>query len=993
MKVCKISYDYPVKLYTKGNRNEAGIINRGVSTNPFTENIYHGRDLVTFKAKNFESTVTDNYFKLPQGCTPDDFQLEAARGIYEGKNVITEAPTGTGKTAIAYYAAKKNMEEGKKTFYTTPLKALSNQKLLEFKKIFGREFGEENVGILTGERRENPNAPIVIMTTEVYRNMAHDNMYEHSNPIMENIGTVIFDEMHYMDDPERGTVWEEAIMYTPEDVQMLGLSATIGNAQHINNWIDSIKDKETKLVSMPEEKRHVPLVYDSFVTSTYLAEEKQIKQALKKGVEYDSGRILRRPELSDYKTALNKLSKEEKLPAIFFVFSKRFSREILDYLEKEGPDLTTKEEKKEISEILDNYSSKKYLGSDINIQALKKGYAVHNAGILPEQKEMIEELFQKKLLKVVIATETLAAGINMPAKTVLLSRPYKPTSNMEGIKTSRNEVTLTPNEFKQMSGRAGRRGIDEVGYVYTMSSNKASEEEFEELKNAPSNPIRSKYNPDYSFLSGYYQFNENDYYLSKLFEKSFKAYDEDEKVKKQNAQNLLSDAAKRTQVLLDRDFLKIENGIIKPTIKSNMASKIKGFDTLSLVETVADKTFKGLSPEALAAVVGMIANPADYKDTVLSSDSYLNEIFYNTSNSIYSVYDNMAKSVSEGLNELGFKFENFKNLNEVLETVQNIEVPDTPLYDIKMEMYILNSQKEKLKTINSNRTNYSFEEVYKLMKMGYTIPSGALEKIRVDVESYKKKNNIKSFDSQITDITSQIKELETNSKESGRKTKKRNEREISELSKKIDELMLMKYIDENIYNEIGENYKYTKEHSLKAIDKRLQELQSEYSKLTLKDRLCSQIQGMIGMEKYAMTKDFEYEDEENKSTVAYSISEFLKKTESVNLTEVNNNIENPKTEYGISSPKLLYNWARLNKINPDGISNWKVLLRMYADDFDEGAVYKKVTQTADLLGQIRDIAQSGIKMAESEEERKYYINLKNTAIEAKKLIINDPVHL
>ena len=196
--------------------------------------VYFGRDLVTAQmfpsSKNFADTVNENYFQLPPNCTPDQFQLDAGSALNQNKDVLVEAPTGTGKTAIAHYVATKNMHEGKTTFYTTPLKALSNQKLLEFRKVYG----DENVGILTGDRRENVEAPIVIMTTEVYRNMALSHRYGAEVPIMDNLGTVIFDEFHYLGDPERGPVWEESLMYTPTDVQTLELSATIGNPKELS---------------------------------------------------------------------------------------------------------------------------------------------------------------------------------------------------------------------------------------------------------------------------------------------------------------------------------------------------------------------------------------------------------------------------------------------------------------------------------------------------------------------------------------------------------------------------------------------------------------------------------------------------------------------------------------------------------------------------------------------------------------------------------------
>ncbi len=989
MKISKISYNQVninnIQRIKKTTFQDNKIQYSSNVTTPI--NSYKGVDLVSFKSGNFEQTINDNYFKLPKGCTPDDFQIKAAQSLYNGNHVITEAPTGIGKTAIGCYVISKNLADNKKTIYTTPLKALSNQKLSEFQKIYG----QENVGIMTGDRRLNPNAPIIVMTTEVYRNMALANMYENNNPIMKDVGTVIFDEMHFMDDEDRGKIWEESVMYTPENIQMLGLSATIGNSKDLNNWINDIKNKKSDLISVGEEARPVPLLFENFETSSYIDEEKRIKNANKKGKSVNFPDKMKRPELSDYKNVLNVLKKEGRLPAIFFVFSKKFSREILDYLQLEGPDLTTRDEKKEISKIIEEYNQKNYLGTDLNIRALEKGYAVHNAGILPEQKELIEELFQKKLVKVVIATETLAAGINMPAKTVLLSRPYKPTSNLEGMKISRNEAVLTPNEFKQMSGRAGRRGIDEKGYVYTMLANKDSELEFNELKNSECNPIRSKYSPDYSFLSGYYKYNPYEEELKYIFEKSFNAFSNDDKIRKQNISNLMDLAQKRTNVLTDRGFLTNNEGFIHPSKKGLMASAIKGYDTLSLIETIENGDLKGISPEGLAAFAGLVANPADYKDTVIYPGEKFNNIFAQNTNSIFKVYDYLQKSISEILEQFGYKFEDFNNLQEMLDFADNITKPDKSFYDIKMELYIIDSQIKKLKTINSPRKNISPEDVYKVLKQEHTISSATLENTIEKVEHYKKKNNIKDFEAYINSLKEKIESLKSSN--NNKKAQKRNEREIEDLTKEIDTAIVMSYLDNNLYNVIGENYKFTKQHSLKKLETEYSALNDEYLRLTQKDKLTGQIKGMMGIENYAVKNNFDMEDEQNQDILPNSLNQFLKNTESVNLTEQANLLETHMPEYGLSSPTMLYHWARMNKINPDGISNWKIFLKLFSNDNDEGSVYKKITQTADLLSQIKEIAFVGIKESQDPYERKYYEDLKNTAIEAKKLIINDPVHL
>ena len=202
-----------------------GINNKNIL--PFTSSI-----------SDFDRTVNANYFKLPATAKPDVFQLAAAQNIFLDNDVLVTAPTGTGKTAIAHYAIGKNMRDGKKTFYTTPLKALSNEKFRDFQKIYGFE----NVGILTGDTKINSEAPIIIMTTEVYRNMVFGDKFGHKNDLLNNLKTVIFDELHYMGDIDRGGIWEQSIFLSKPETQLLSLSATIGNNKEIASWMSQIRD-------------------------------------------------------------------------------------------------------------------------------------------------------------------------------------------------------------------------------------------------------------------------------------------------------------------------------------------------------------------------------------------------------------------------------------------------------------------------------------------------------------------------------------------------------------------------------------------------------------------------------------------------------------------------------------------------------------------------------------------------------------------------------
>ena len=312
--------------------------------------------------KDYKSTVEeDNCFQFKPGLKPDVFQNAAAQNLYLSNDVLVTAPTGTGKTAIAQYVMSKNLNEGKRTFYTTPLKALSNEKFLSFSKMYGKE----NVGLLTGDSKINTNAPIIVMTTEVYRNMAASNLFNTGN-IPDTLKTVIFDELQYLGDIDRGGIWEQSIMYTPKNVQILSLSATIGNNEEINNWIASVKhnkpesttpdenykpvlDNITKsvLINVPPQNRHVPLNYEIEHAVAEIkvprggSKAEKIK-AKKEGARLSQS-IYAKPKDDNYKTLTKKLNAEGKLPAIYFVFSKKECRHLLKLLSTESEILTTED--------------------------------------------------------------------------------------------------------------------------------------------------------------------------------------------------------------------------------------------------------------------------------------------------------------------------------------------------------------------------------------------------------------------------------------------------------------------------------------------------------------------------------------------------------------------------------------------------------------------------------------------------------------------------
>lgn len=420
---------------------------------------------------------------------PDEFQKEAFDYIDESKSIVVCAPTGAGKTCIAEHAIHRALEENTRLFYTTPLKALSNQKFYDF----GKKYGEGNVGLLTGDTSINREAPIVVMTTEVYRNMLYNTNFGKTRDTMRDVKYVVLDEVHYMNDEQRGTVWEESIIYCPPTVQIIALSATIANSQQLCDWINTVHSG-TKLVYT--DFRPVPLRHYYFDSSKpydilpLLTPEGKLNKKIKpeKRMNFHSRQAKKQNSVRD---VINVLHKKDMLPAIFFTFSRKKCDENMEKCAQINlitPD-EAKQIRQEVSEFLKEYS---YLENNKNLEYLYNGVASHHAGLLPAWKLLVERLFQKGLIKVVFATETLAAGINMPARTTVISAISK--------RTDSGHRMLSANEFLQMSGRAGRRGMDKIGYVVVMGTQFQTPEEVAELVKSSSNPLESRFSPSYSMV-------------------------------------------------------------------------------------------------------------------------------------------------------------------------------------------------------------------------------------------------------------------------------------------------------------------------------------------------------------------------------------------------------------------------------------------------------------------------------------------------------------
>ena len=419
----------------------------------------------------------------------DDFQKDACNCIDNGESVVVCAPTGAGKTVIAQHAIHRALEQGLRVFYTTPLKALSNQKYYDF----GEKYGQDKVGLLTGDTSINRNAQIVVMTTEVFRNMLYGTNFGAVADNMKDVRYVVLDEVHYMNDEQRGTVWEESIIYCPTNVQIIALSATVANAQELTDWINTVHSK-TELVDT--DFRPVPLRFFYFDSSQpykllpLLTPSGQLNKKIKpEKREFHKGK--RKSPKSPVNDVIRNLAQNDMLPAIYFTFSRKKCDEQMERCA--SLELVSRAEQAQIKQFIDEYIAEyPHLYNNKHLDYLMCGVASHHAGLLPAWKNLVEKLFQKGLIKVVFATETLAAGINMPARTTVISSTSK--------RTDSGHRMLTASEFLQMSGRAGRRGMDEIGYVVIVGTPFQTPEEVAELVLSDANPLESRFSPSYSMV-------------------------------------------------------------------------------------------------------------------------------------------------------------------------------------------------------------------------------------------------------------------------------------------------------------------------------------------------------------------------------------------------------------------------------------------------------------------------------------------------------------
>ena len=475
-------------------------------------------------------------FAASQRFELDPFQIAGCHALEDGRSVLVAAPTGAGKTIVGEFAIHLAMREpavgglGDKAFYTTPIKALSNQKFRELQDVYGAD----EVGLLTGDTNINGNARIVVMTTEVLRNM----LYADSSAL-RGLRYVVMDEVHYLADRFRGAVWEEIIIHLPAAVRLISLSATVSNAEEFGDWLDTVRGDTEVIVS---EIRPVPLEQHVLVRGDLLPlfddragiataqvnqelmrirsfkganfennrRAQSMRSAANRGRGYEAARHrpnkggtrpvrsanVQRIERLDRPEVVKLLQRSSLLPAIFFIFSRVGCDAAVQQVRRSGVKLTTPEERAEIRALVEE-RTRALLDEDLAVLGyyewldnLERGVASHHAGLLPAFKEVVEDLFKRKLVKVVFATETLALGINMPARTVVLEKLEK--FNGEA------RVAITSGEYTQLTGRAGRRGIDVEGHAVIQWTEGVDPQQVAALASRRTYPLNSSFRPTYN---------------------------------------------------------------------------------------------------------------------------------------------------------------------------------------------------------------------------------------------------------------------------------------------------------------------------------------------------------------------------------------------------------------------------------------------------------------------------------------------------------------
>jgi len=512
------------------------------------------------------------------------FQSKAIEGIDAGRSVLVAAPTGAGKTLVADYAIEHSFVEGKRIIYTAPVKALSNQKFRDFREDHG-----DDVGIMTGDVTINPEAPLLIMTTEVFRNTIFE-----SPERLEHVEFVVFDEVHYLDDPERGTVWEESILYAPLHIRILALSATVPNIEQLAGWMRKTRKCEVDVVI--ETERPVPLHHYLYVPDAGPKELRQLKGVLHKPPHK---RRFRTDGMPRHPIAY--AVREGWLPVLYFCFSRRDCEKLCERQAKR--ELLSKEERREVLALFDDLARRYEVDGQPGTARLRRfagsGALYHHAGLLPIYKEIVERLFTTGSVKLLFATETFALGVNMPAKCVIFDTLRK----FDGVDVN----YLKTRDYLQMAGRAGRQGIDDEGLVLArVWLDDVSYPALQRITEGECEGVTSRFNLSYSTLLNLFTRLGKDVHTA--YDKSFAHYQETKHERRtESPRNKL--IAQRMRVMRAMGY--IEDGTVCPV--GELARKINGYE-VQVAEFHEEGIFDGASVIEMTALFTAIIYEARKMD-------------------------------------------------------------------------------------------------------------------------------------------------------------------------------------------------------------------------------------------------------------------------------------------------------------------------------------------------------------------------------------------